>query len=249
MKKMHKKKHTNTNLLIFGKHPVLSAIKNNKRKIEKIFLTKDNLKFLSPKEQNLFKIEIVSNDKLNALTGEATHQGFAAECHKLEEKSLYELKHISDGQNSLVILLDQVTDAHNFGAIIRSCAAFKADAIIIPEHNSAKENNSTFKTSAGTLDLIDIIVHTNLNNAIIELQKMGYWIIGLDGKAKHILEKYKFPKKTALVLGSEGKGLRKLVSENCDDLVKISIADEVESLNVSNAAAITCYAYRLQHFL
>ena len=142
-----------------------------------------------------------------------------------------------------MVILDQVTDPHNIGAIVRSAAAFSADAVILTEYNSPSENNTIVKCAAGACESVPLVKVTNLASCMKTLKKEGYWIIGLDGHTETELNQSIFSDKIALVLGSEGTGMRKLTKDNCDYIAKIKISSNLESLNVSNAAAIALYEF------
>ena len=140
-----------------------------------------------------------------------------------------------------MLILDQILDPHNLGAIIRTAVAFGVENIIITSYNSVKDTPVVAKTSVGLNEIVNLIEVVNLNNAIKDLKKIGYFIIGLDGEAKIEINKITDNKNLALVLGNEGRGIRDLVKKNCDELVKIPMSNAVESLNVSVASAIAIY--------
>ncbi len=220
---------------IYGKHPVFSALNNPKRQIKNILCTQmifdTNKKLISSKPY-----KIVNNDVLSKKIENQHHQGIAAEVkpifsHNIEDINIKNLK-------CKIAILDQITDPQNIGAIIRSAAAFNIDAIILTLDNSPNENGTIAKAACGTLELIKIIKVTNLNSCIHYLKKHSFWIIGLTGEANDYFTDKLISEKIALVFGSEDKGMRRLVQENCDHLAKIPISDKVESLNVSNAASI-----------
>ncbi|HJD64570.1 MAG TPA: 23S rRNA (guanosine(2251)-2'-O)-methyltransferase RlmB [Rickettsia endosymbiont of Diachasma alloeum] len=231
----NKKLNSKNYYYIYGKHPVFSALNNPKRQIEDILCTQmifdANKKLISSKPY-----KIVNNDVLSKLLENQTHQGIAAKvkpifAHNIEDINIKNPK-------CKIAILDQITDPQNIGAIIRSAAAFNMDAIILPLDNSPNENGTIAKAACGTLELIKIIKVTNLNFCINYLKKHGFWVIGLTGEANDYLADKLISDKVALVFGSEDKGIRRLVQDNCDHLAKILISDKVESLNVSNAASI-----------
>lgn len=197
-------------------------------------------------------VEVVDNQKIESVLGcgknlqAFVHQGLAINCSKLpiqnQRDLLEELCGFDDSSKlPTLLLLDQISDPHNVGAIIRSAISFGVKKIIFCEHNSVKESATIVKSSAGTIDFVDLVVVTNFSNLIEKLKKLGYWCIGLDGLAKVEIGEIKDYKNIALVVGSEGGGIRDLVKKNCDLLVKIKINEEVESLNASVAAAIALY--------
>jgi len=240
-------------VIICGKHAVFSAIEKKRRKIFEIFVTENSApeleKFLSKNSlQNLQKIvRNLDNRSLANLVGsEQIHQGLAIRASKLPLKTQNDLltELYSFEENSklpTLLLLDQISDPHNVGAIIRSAVGFGVKKIIFCEHNAPKENTTIIKSSAGTIELADLIVVTNFNNLIEKLKKIGYWCIGLAGEATHNISEIKDYKNVALIIGSEGNGIRDLVKKNCDLLAKIKIDHEVESLNASVAAALALY--------
>ena len=228
-------------LVLYGRHAVLAALKNPARHIEKILCTKENateiLQITSFTPQIVERKEI---DKL--LPADAVHQGFALFCSRLPNVSLEEI--IEQAQNKTschVLILDQVTDPQNIGAIIRSAVAFETLALIVQDKNSPLENGAMDKAAAGMIEHLPIARVTNLSRAIEKLKEAGFWTIGMDGYAKTTLDKLDSSGKTAIIMGSEGKGMRRLVEENCDISVRLPISPLTESLNVATAAAITLY--------
>jgi len=235
---------------IGGKNPCFLSIKNQKRKIFEIIINKNNLEdlksFLTKNSlQNLERIiKVVDNIFFqNIFNKDFVHQGIAVKASKLEFKTqfdlLEELNQIEDKkQLPDILILDQITDPQNVGAIIRSAIAFNFKKIVFCEFNSAKETPSLIKASAGNIDFAEIFVAVNINNLIEKLKKIGYWCIGLAGEGVENEKKIAEYKNIALVVGSEGSGIRNLVKKNCDLLVRIDTNKEVESLNVSVATAI-----------
>jgi len=240
-------------VIICGKHPSYSAILKKRRKIYQIYSSENSFheleKFL--KENSLEKllpvIKRVDNETIENFAGKGQlHQGIVLIAAKLAIKTqndlLGELYEIPEGEKlPTLLLLDQVSDPHNVGAIIRSAIAFGVTKIIFCEHHAPKENSTIIKTAAGTIENADLIVVTNFNNLMEKLKKIGYWCIGLAGEAKSYISEIKDYKNIALVIGSEGTGIRQLVKSNCDLLVKIPINSEVESLNASVASALALY--------
>jgi 23S rRNA (guanosine2251-2'-O)-methyltransferase len=233
---------------IYGRHAVVAALNNPERKVFEICATDSAYKFL--KECNVqrnvteLKVRIVKPQDIDALlkSRDAVHQGIAIKVEELENKSLNEVLFQKAGASkSRIILLDQITDPHNVGAIIRSSAAFSVDAVLTTFNNSAEESGVMVKSSAGMIEFIPLVYVSNLANAIRELKEEGYWIVGMDGNASSSLSEAAKLDKVALVMGSEGEGMRRLTRELCDLLVKIPMSNKVESLNVSNAAAIAMY--------
>ncbi|MDX2083078.1 MAG: 23S rRNA (guanosine(2251)-2'-O)-methyltransferase RlmB, partial [Rickettsiales bacterium] len=144
-------------------------------------------------------------------------------------------------QKSIVVLLDQVTDPHNVGAIMRNAAAFSVDAVITTEHHAASESASMAKAASGAMDIVPFVRVGNLAETMNILKEHGYWCIGMDMLARVDVKTASMYDKIALVMGSEGKGMRRLTREHCDLLVKLEISEKMESLNVANAAAVALY--------
>lgn len=234
--------------IIYGKHASLAALANPMRKIKRVLVTKNTKDELGEKHfANCKNIQLTESKKLDdMLPREAVHQGIALECEALSQPSLQEWLKLE--HNKPVLILDQVSDPHNVGAILRSCAAFDAGALIVTDRNAPAESGVMAKSASGALEIIPLISVGNLVQAIELLKKSGYWIYGLDGEAKQSITEVKMDRKTALVLGAEGRGLRRLTGEHCDVLVRLPISKKMESLNVSNAAAISLYELNRQIF-
>ncbi|MFN7039515.1 MAG: 23S rRNA (guanosine(2251)-2'-O)-methyltransferase RlmB [Alphaproteobacteria bacterium] len=234
-------------LWIYGKHCVISALNNINRKLYKLVLINEkSLNFIKPE---LIKNILVKIDPSfftsNTLPNGAVHQGIALEASYLNQPAFEEL--VINSPPDCLLLLDQITDPHNVGAIIRSSAAFGAGAVITTFDNSPEESSTLIKSSAGNFEILPYIKVVNLRNSINFLKTHGYWCIGLDSNTDSTIDSTSFAKKTAFILGAEDTGLRKLTKENCDMLIKLPISASVDSLNVSNAAAITLYEYRKQY--
>jgi len=240
----------NNQIWIYGKHPVLMAVSNPRRKIYKIIISKNNeeefRKFIDKKSIDKNLIEIKDNNFISSILPEyAVHQGFALKTLPtsfLDENSfINKIENIDKNNLPPILILDELNDPHNIGSIIRSSVAFGVKNIVITKHNFPKESAIICKSSSGMIELCNLIMAKNLNNFLADLKKIGYWCIGLDGSAKSLIDEAKDYKSIALIVGSEGDGIRNLVKKNCDLLVKIPMNIEVESLNVSNAVAISLY--------
>ncbi len=221
---------------------VALAIKNLQRKILDLYVTKETVA-----EMNLPKnvgVRIVDRKFLDSLVGQnAVHQGIVAKCEPLSPVDFKAfVQSVKDKEKALVIILDQVTDPHNIGAIMRSAVAFNASAVIMPEVGAPSESGTLAKSASGATELIPLIRVSNLAHAMDALKKAEFWCVGLDGYAKDCITDHKLPRKCALVLGSED-GMRRLTMENCDMVVKLPMNAAIESLNVSNAAAIAMYEW------
>ncbi len=239
--------NSNKKFILYGKHPVIAALKNSKRKIFKIYTDEGNLNLVKKicKEKNLDTILIKKLDKRGfeeLLPSDAIHQGIATLTQALPPVFIEDIINSSkEKENCNIVILDGVTDPHNIGAIIRTAAAFDSLAIICQEKNSPSETGVLAKSAVGTLENMPICKVTNIARAIEKLQKAGFWSVGMDGYATKTLAELNPTGKIALIMGSEGKGMRKLVEENCDMIAKLPISKSVESLNVSNACAIALY--------
>ena len=229
-------------IILYGRHAVFAALENPNRKISKVLCTKENFDELK-KYSKQFQINIVDRKEIDkALPPSSVHQGFALYCQPLDNIAIEDIIELSkDKTDCHVLILDQVTDPQNIGAIIRSCVAFNTIALIVQDKNAPQESGAMAKAAAGMLEHLPICKVTNLSRAIEQLKKSDFWTIGMDGYAKTTISELKKAGKNAIVMGSEGKGMRRLVEENCDITVKLPISQTVESLNVSTAAAIVLY--------
>lgn len=237
-------------LWLFGKHAVLAALENPMRKIKRLMVTKRShdqyqsvLTEIHIKHRAL-NPEIVTIEQFTKhLPTDAVHQGIALLTAPLPDEHIDDSCVVIKGQRNLVLILDQVTDPHNVGAIIRSAAAFGAKAIITTDRHAPPESGTLAKSASGALEALPWVRVTNLSRALEELASLGYWRIGLDGHADQDIRDVDFGENIALVMGAEGKGIRKGTADHCDALVKLPISRTVESLNVSNAAAVALYVF------
>lgn len=228
--------------IIYGRHAVLSALSNPKRVIKKLIIAKENKSEFEAKNFNTNPLYVDKKEIDKLLPQDAVHQGYALYTNRLENYDIHDLIALSNNSERChILILDQVTDPQNIGAIIRSCVAFNALGLIMQDKNSPLESGAMVKASAGTIEFLPISRVTNLSRAIEILKDNGFWVIGMDGYATTTIDKINKSGKTAIVMGSEGKGMRRLVQENCDSSVKLPISPNVESLNVSTAAAIALY--------
>lgn len=226
-------------LWLYGKHACLAALKNKNRQIHKIYHT-DNIDISVFKLQKKTIVERVhTKDFDKILDRNAVHQGIAIEASPLPTFPLDFLKNISD-DNQIVVILDQVEDPQNVGAILRSCAAFGVKALIMGEKNAPKETATIVKTASGSFECVPRVHVVNINTAIKTLQGYGFWTVGFSEEAKMPLNKIPLKGKIALVMGNEGKGLRQLVSQNCDFHVNLPTQD-FSTLNVAMATTVALY--------
>ena len=230
---------TETNDLLYGVHPVLEALKNPKRRCISLLASKnaaDRLAGELPKAPLV--PEIVHPRELDKRLGpDAVHQGLLLEARPLTQPRLDQIE-----KSGLVVLLDQVTDPHNVGAILRTCAAFRVTALVATARHSPEGSGVLFKSASGAYEHVPYVKVTNLARAMDELKTYGFRIVGLDSEAHMSISAVDRMPPLALVLGAEGKGLRQLTRANCDHLARLDLDGPIKSLNVSNAAAIALYA-------
>jgi 23S rRNA (guanosine2251-2'-O)-methyltransferase len=226
----------------YGRHAVLAALDNPERTVRKIWGTREALGGLDIAATIPITFADVA-DLGRLVPGDAPHQGLVAEVDPLEDIWLGDLLAQGEGDQRPLVVLDQVTDPHNVGAVLRSAAAFDALGIITQDRHSPPESGSLARSASGTLETVPWVRVVNLARALEEIAEAGYWRIGLTGHAEGTLaEVMGGQAKVALVLGAEGEGMRQNTEAHCDQLAKLPISDKVESLNVSNAAAVALYA-------
>lgn len=227
---------------LYGRHAVLAALDNPNRVIRKIWGTRDVINQLDL-PANLPIVFADGADMARMVPGDAPHQGIVAEVEPLDDAWLDEVLKEGEDNNRPILVLDQVTDPHNVGAIIRSALAFDALAIVTQDRHSPPESGVLARAACGGLEQLPWVRVVNLARALDELAEAGYWRIGLDGEADQTLDQALAKTgKVALVLGAEGDGLRHNSMAHCDMLAKLPISSKMESLNVSNAAAVALYA-------
>ncbi|MEH6827357.1 23S rRNA (guanosine(2251)-2'-O)-methyltransferase RlmB [Parasphingorhabdus sp.] len=232
-------KKTGGGLKFWGRHAVEAALDNPNRVVKKISITREALATLEIPDDIAVVICDVA-DLGRVIPRDAPHQGMVADVDPLPDIWLGEV--LDQQTDRPLLLLDQVTDPHNVGAILRSAAAFDAAAIITQDRHAPPESGVVAKSASGALEIVPWIRVVNLSRALDEIAEAGYWRIGLDGDASDELESAMGIGKLALVMGAEGEGLRQNVSAHCDTLARLPMSPRMESLNVSNAAAIALYA-------
>ena len=227
------------NIEIYGMHACVHALKNKNREIIKIFVTENaNQRLRTEIEHTKINPEIVSVkfiDKM--LLDNAVHQGVVVVSKELHKKQIMDI----DTKKN-ILLLDQIVDPRNLGAIIRIAAAFSIEDIIITKQFKPKDISLIAKASSGGLEYVSLIEVTNLSRTIEQVKEIGYWVAGLDSDAIFDIQELKDSKKVAIIMGEEGKGLRRLTREKCDQMYKIKTLGKITSLNVSTAAAIALYS-------
>ena len=225
---------------MWGRHAVSAALDNPNRKVLKAWATRDAANFMQfPQDVAVTMAEAPDLGRL--VPNDAPHQGVVIEVEPLEDAWLDGI--LNDApERAVLLVLDQVTDPHNVGAILRSAAAFGAVGIVTQDRHSPPESGVIAKAASGALERLPWARVVNLARALEEISDAGFWRIGLAGDAQIDLKLALGPPRVALVLGAEGPGLRHNTREHCDALARLPISDTVESLNVSNAAAVALYA-------
>lgn len=238
---------------IYGLSPVLEALRARRRPIQKILIASganaSRLKELTEAAQRVgVKIETRDRRELDDLTRHANHQGVVAVTvearNSLKRSSGYvEAETILEnlGERPLLVLLDGIEDPHNLGAILRTCEGAGVDGVFIPEHRAAGLNETVAKTSAGAVEHVSVARVTNLVRLIETLKERDIWVVGVEGGTEIGYTSFDFNRPLALVVGSEGKGIRRLVRENCDAVVSIPMHGQLNSLNVSVATGIVLF--------
>ena len=230
---------------IYGKNSIIEAIRN-KREISDVMVTANNNDIISLLNKNNIKYQIVQRGTIEKILKQpVNHQGVLA---SVAEYHYYNLKDIiNDSSDSLIVMLDGIEDPHNLGAIIRTCEISGASGIILPKNRSVKVNATVSKVSAGAIEHVKVVMVTNLINTIKTLKENGYWVVGAEALAesKNFWD-LDLNMKVCLIIGSEGKGLSRLIKEECDFLVKIPMWGKVNSLNASVSAALLIYEIRRQ---
>src|SRR3954471_21395398 len=226
-------------VVLYGWHPVVEALRNRRREVRRLLATENSARRLKEEIGDLpAEPEIVRPDAINRLVGpDAVHQGLYLEAGPLPSPAIETL-----APDALVVVLDQITDPHNVGAIVRSCAAFGVDAIVTTARHSPAATGVLAKSASGGLEHVPFMVVRNLAEALIELGAHGFLRVGLDSSGATGLGEVAPRLPMALVMGAEGKGLRQRTRECCDVIGRLDMPGAIKSLNVSNAAAIALYA-------
>jgi len=233
---------------LYGRHAVLAAVANPFREVRQIMLTRDaQARFgdelqqaLSSRSEGTVGAQIVDRGDIETMLGSAVHQGIAALVAPLPDQDLADVLP-ADDVDAVVLVLDQVTDPHNVGAIMRSAEAFGAVAVVVTERHAPEETGTLAKAASGAIERVPLIRIINMAREIDYLKSRGFWILGMAGEATQTLAETKPGGRIALVLGAEGEGLRRLTREHCDLLVRLPMAGSMPSLNVSNASAVALY--------
>ena len=226
---------------LWGRHAVTAALANPHRTLRKLWGTREALDTL-PLPPGLPVSFAGPQDLANMVAPGAPHQGMVAEVTPLPDRFLDEFLDLPPEDKRPMLILDQVTDPHNVGAILRSAAAFDAVAVVTQDRHSPPESGVLARAAAGALENVAWVRVVNLARALDEAAEGGFWRVGLAGEARESVARVIAGTRPALVLGAEGAGLRPNTADHCDQLAKLPISPRMESLNVSNAAAIALYA-------
>ena len=232
-----------TSFFIVGQHAVIEALKNPKRKVLKVFLTEESKKNIhrkNPKKNILSDVKIYFKTKkeLDKYTTkeQLMHSGYVAEIEHLEQPELKDF--IKEKKNLTLVCIDEVTDPRNIGSLIRSAASFKIDGLIVKERQFPRDSKLMYKSASGCMEHLNIFEVSNINSTLKNLREKNFWVYGFDAKGEKKFTDIKWEGNNVLLFGSEGHGMHQHTSKYADFLVKIEINKNVESLNISNSAAI-----------
>jgi len=232
-----------SSFFIIGQHAVIEALRNPKRRVLRVFLTEESKKNIHRKSPNKnlldnVKVYFKTKKELDKYSTKENllHQGYVAEIEHLEKPILKEF--VKSNNDITLVCLDGVTDARNIGSLIRSAASFRIDGIIIKQRNFPSESKLMYKAASGAIEYINIFEVSNINSTLKNLKDKNFWVYGFDGNGKKNFTDIEWGGKNILVFGSEGFGMHQHTSKYTDFLVKINISEKVESLNISNSAAI-----------
>ncbi|MBO4667215.1 MAG: 23S rRNA (guanosine(2251)-2'-O)-methyltransferase RlmB [Bacilli bacterium] len=236
--------------VIYGRNSLLETIRSNPSKVEVVYLMKEDKEVCASLNDNKIKYKIVGKDAFDDLLknnklSNVNHQGMIA---TVKEYKYYNLEDIiSNDSNSLIVMLDGLEDPHNLGAIIRTCEISGASGVVIPKNRSVKVTPTVEKVSTGATSYVKVAQVTNLVNTINKLKEEGYWIVGAEaGSESQSFWNVDYKMKICLIIGSEGRGISRLVKEKCDYLVEIPMWGKVNSLNASVSCGILIYEIRRQ---
>ena len=232
-----------SSFFIIGQHAVIEALRNPKRKVLRVFLTEESKKNIHKKSPNKnllndVKVYFKTKKELDKYSTRENlqHQGYVAEVEHIQKPILKE--YIKEKNNVTLICLDGVTDPRNIGSLIRSAASFNIDGVIIKERNFPSESKLMYKAASGAIEYINIFEVSNINSTLKNLKEKNFWVYGFDGNGKEDFTDIEWKGNNILLFGSEGSGMHKHTSKYADFLVKIEINEKIESLNISNSAAI-----------
>ena len=235
--------------IIHGMHAVRAALSNTKRVHHELHITENNHEFAKNFKSTIKKITVLDQKEFKKLYGEEkSTQGIVLKTNDFERPTLQQfVKNENIDNKSVLLALDQITDPQNIGSIMRSCALFNCKGIIVAKDNAPDLAPSLYKAASGAAEIVNYFRVTNLKRSISELKKYGYWAYGFDSSKDSESSNINFTKKSILVFGSEGKGMRDLVKKECDEIIKLKMQQhkhyQIDSLNVSNAASIALYEF------
>lgn len=235
------KKFNSSRILLYGVHAVNAALKNSRRTHKRLYITLEQSEEYAA-YSNIIKI--VTKKEIDTLLQDAVHQGIVLETTILPNVPIEDLPLQKDP--CLLLAFDQVTDPHNIGAILRSAACFNVDGIIHTERNCPPESGVLAKTACGALEHINFSKVVNLARTLDDLKEKGFWVVGLSEHGSQSLHEIDLPPKVVLVIGAEGSGMRRLVTEKCDFLAQLPTNSNFPTLNASNAAAVALYEIQQQ---
>ena len=232
-----------SSFFIIGQHAVIEALRNPKRKVLRVFLTEESKKNIHKKSPNKnllndVKVYFKTKKELDKYSTRENlqHQGYVAEVEHIQKPILKE--YIKEKNDITLICLDGVTDPRNIGSLIRSAASFNIDGVIIKERNFPSESKLMYKAASGAIEYMNIFEVSNINSTLKNLKEKNFWVYGFDGDGKEDFTDIEWKGNNILLFGSEGSGMHKHTSKYADFLVKIEINEKIESLNISNSAAI-----------
>jgi 23S rRNA (guanosine2251-2'-O)-methyltransferase len=246
------KQMTGDKIYIYGKHALFEALSSSPKSVKKVFLahTVDDLKLRELIRKNNIPVAELSPKAVpRNIEEETSHQGVIAlvSLENLVRPYNEFVQNLKVTPDTCLVLMDELQDPHNVGAIIRSCAGFGISGVLLPQHNQAPITGTVVKVSAGMAFKIPLVAIGNVNGTIEDLKKRGFWIYGLEGTSTHPLDKEKFDQPTLFVLGNESHGIRQKTREYCDVLLRIPMNPQLESLNVAASTAVTLYSWSTQH--
>lgn len=232
-----------SSFFIVGKHAVIEALKNPKRKVLRVFLTEESKKNIhreSPRQNLLNNVKVYFKTKKEldkyCKNESILHQGFVAEIEKLENSDLKDF--IKNKKNLLLVCLNEVTDPRNIGSIIRSAASFNIDGLIVKQRHFPNDSKLMYKSASGCLEHLNIFEVSNINSTLKYLREKNFWVYSFDAKSDKKFNNINWEGNNILLFGSEGFGVKKNTKKYSDFFVKIEINSNIESLNISNSAAI-----------
>ena len=241
-----------SSFFIIGQHAVIEALKNPKRKVLRVFLTEESKKNIHRKNPNInllndVKVYFKTKKELDKYSTKENllHQGYVAEIEHLEKPILRDF--VKEKNNITLVCLDGVTDSRNIGSLIRSASSFDIDGIIVKERHFPNESKLMYKAACGSIEYINIFEVSNINSTLKNLKDKNFWIYGFDGNAKKNFTDVEWKGNNVLLFGSEGSGMHRHTSKHADFLVKIDINKKIESLNISNSAAIVFHYINTQN--